>query len=148
MSFQEQIQDQIKQSLKDGDRLRLSTLRMLKAAIQQKEIDTRTDLTDSECLSIVEKQVQLRLEAAEQYQQAERKELFDKEMAEAEILRAYLPEKLDLEEVRKIISEIINETGAESLKDMGAVMGKLKQQSDGKIDMKLASDIVRESLSK
>ena len=148
MSFQEQIKAQIKQSLKDGDRLRLSTLRMLKAAIQQKEIDTRTDLTDSECLSIVEKQVQLRLEAAEQYQQAERKELFDKEMAEAEILRAYLPEKLDLEEVRKIISEIINETGAESLKDMGAVMGKLKQQSDGKIDMKLASDIVRESLSK
>ena len=148
MSFQEQIKAQIKQSLKDGDRLRLSTLRMLKAAIQQKEIDTRTDLSDSECLSIVEKQVQLRLEAAEQYQQAERKELFDKEMTEAEILRAYLPEKLDLEEVRKIISEIINETGAESLKDMGAVMGKLKQQSDGKIDMKLASDIVRESLSK
>ncbi len=148
MSFQEQIQDQIKQSLKDGDRLRLSTLRMLMAAIQQKEIDTRTNLTDSECLSIVEKQVQLRLEAAEQYQQGERQELFDKEMAEAEILRTYLPEKLDAEAVREIISEIINETGAESLKDMGAVMGKLKQQADGKIDMKLASDIVKESLSK
>ena len=148
MSFQEQIKAQIKQSLKDGDRLRLSTLRMLLAAIQQKEIDTRTNLSDLECLSIVEKQVQLRLEAAEQYQQGERKELFDKEMDEAEILRTYLPEKLDAEEVRKIISEIINETGAESLKDMGAVMGKLKQQADGKIDMKLASDIVRESLSK
>ena len=148
MSFQEQIQDQIKQSLKDGDRLRLSTLRMLMAAIQQKEIDTRTSLSDSECLSIVEKQVQLRLEAAEQYQQGERQELFDKEMAEAEILRTYLPEKLDAEAVREIISEIINETGAESLKDMGAVMGKLKQQADGKIDMKLASDIVKESLSK
>ena len=118
------------------------------AAIQQKEIDTRTNLSNSECLSIVEKQVQLRLEAAEQYQQAERKELFDKEMAEAEILRGYLPEKLDAEEVRKIISEIINETGAETLKDMGTVMGKLKQQAEGKIDMKLASDIVRESLSK
>ena len=118
------------------------------AAIQQKEIDTRTSLSDSECLSIVEKQVQLRLEAAEQYQQGERKELFDKEMAEAEILRAFLPEKLDEDEVRKIISDIIDETGAESLKDVGAVMGKLKQQSDGKIDMKLASNIVRESLSK
>ena len=118
------------------------------AAIQQKEIDTRTSLSDSECLSIVEKQVQLRLEAAEQYQQGERKELFDKEMAEAEILRAFLPEKLDEDEVRKIISDIIDETGAESLKDIGAVMGKLKQQSDGKIDMKLASNIVRESLSK
>ena len=99
-------------------------------------------------LIIVEKQVQLRLEAAEQYQQGERKELFDKEMAEAEILRAYLPEKLDADEVRRIISDIINKTGAESLKDMGAIMGKLKEQADGKIDMKLASDIVRESLSK
>ena len=118
------------------------------AAIQQKEIDTRANLSDLECLSIVEKQVQLRLEAAEQYQQGERKELFDKEMAEAEILRAYLPEKLDAEEVRKIISDIINETGAESLKDIGTVMAKLKQQADGKIDMKLASDFVRESLSK
>ena len=148
MSFQEQIQDQIKKSLKDGDRLTLNTLRMLKAAIQQKEIDSRTDLSDSECLSIVEKQVQLRLEAAEQFQQAERKELFDKEMAEAEILRSYLPEKLEPKEVKKIVIEIINETGAETLKDMGIVMGKLKQQAEGKIDMKLASDIVRESLSK
>ena len=148
MSFQEQIQDQIKKSLKDGDRLTLNTLRMLKAAIQQKEIDSRTDLSDSECLSIVEKQVQLRLEAAEQFQQAERKELFDKEMAEAEILRSYLPEKLEPKEVKKIVIEIINETGAETLKDMGIVMGKLKQQAEGKIDMKLASDIVKESLSK
>ncbi len=148
MSFQEQIQDQIKQSLKDGDRLKLSTLRMLMAAIQQKEIDTKTNLSSAECLTIVEKQVQLRLEAAEQYQQGERKELFDKEMAEAEILRAYLPEKLDAEAVKEIISEIIKETGAESLKDMGIVMGKLKQEADGKIDMKLASDIVKESLSK
>jgi len=147
LSFQKQLQDQINQSLKDGDRLRISTLRMLMAAIQQKEIDTRNQLSDSECLSIVEKQVQLRLEAAEQYQQAERIELFDKEMAEAEILRTYLPEKLDAEAVKQIISEIINETGAQTMKDMGMIMAKLKEQADNKIDMKLASQIVRESLS-
>ena len=147
MSFQKQLQDQINQSLKDGDRLRISTLRMLMAAIQQKEIDTRNQLSDSECLSIVEKQVQLRLEAAEQYQQAGRIELFDKEMAEAEILRTYLPEKLDAEAVKQIISEIINETGAQTMKDMGMIMAKLKEQADNKIDMKLASQIVRESLS-
>ena len=147
MSFQKQLQDQINQSLKDGDRLRISTLRMLMAAIQQKEIDNRNQLSDSECLSIVEKQVQLRLEAAEQYQQAERIELFDKEMAEAEILRTYLPEKLDAEVVKQIISEIINETGAQTMKDMGMIMAKLKEQADNKIDMKLASQIVRESLS-
>ena len=93
MSFQEQIKAQIKQSLKDGDRLRLSTLRMLMAAIQQKEIDTRTNLSDLECLSIVEKQVQLRLEAAEQYQQGERKELFDKEMAAVSYTHLTLPTK-------------------------------------------------------
>jgi hypothetical protein len=147
LSFQKQLQEQINQSLKDGDRLRISTLRMLMAAIQQKEIDTRNQLSDSECLSIVEKQVQLRLEAAEQYQQAERIELFDKEMAEAEILRTYLPEKLDAEAVKQIISEIINETGAQTMKDMGMIMAKLKEQADNKIDMKLASQIVRESLS-
>jgi len=147
LSFQTQLQNQINQSLKDGDRLRISTLRMLMAAIQQKEIDTRNQLSDSECLSIVEKQVQLRLEAAEQYQQAERIELFDKEMAEAEILRTYLPEKLDAEAVKQIISEIINETGAQTMKDMGMIMAKLKEQADNKIDMKLASQIVRESLS-
>ena len=120
---------------------------MLMAAIKQKEIDTRIEITVTDILSIIEKQVQQRFEAAEIYEKAGRNELFDKEMAEAKILKAYLPEKLSEEEVRLIISTIINETGANTLKDMGTVMAKLKDQADGKINMKTASQIVKESLS-
>lgn len=147
MSLLEQLQEHINQSLRKGDRLKLSTLRMLMAAIKQKEIDTRIEINETDILSIIEKQVQQRFEAAEIYEQAGRNELFDKEMAEAEILKAYLPEKLSEEEVRLIISTIINETGANTLKDMGTVMAKLKDQADGKINMKTASQIVKESLS-
>ena len=147
MSLLEQLQEHINQSLRKGDRLKLSTLRMLMAAIKQKEIDTRTEINETDILSIIEKQVQQRFEAAELYEKAERNELFDKEMSEAEILKTYLPEKLSEEEVRLIISTIINETGANTLKDMGTVMAKLKEQADGKINMKTASQIVKESLS-
>ena len=147
MSLLEQLQEHINQSLRKGDRLKLSTLRMLMAAIKQKEIDTRTEINETDILSIIEKQVQQRFEAAELYEKAERNELFDKEMAEAEILKTYLPEKLSEEEVRLMISTIINETGANTLKDMGTVMAKLKEQADGKINMKTASQIVKESLS-
>ena len=147
MSLLEQLQQHINQSLREGDRHKLSTLRMLMAAIKQKEIDTRIEITMADILSIIEKQVQQRFEAAEIYEKAGRNELFDKEMAEADILKAYLPEKLSEEEARLIIANIINETGANTLKDMGTVMAKLKQQSDGKIDMKTASRIVKESLS-
>ena len=147
MSLLEQLQEHINQSLREGDRHKLSTLRMLMAAIKQKEIDTRVEITVTDILSIIEKQVQQRFEAAEIYEQAGRNELFDKEMAEAEILKAYLPEKLSEEEVRLIISTIINETGANTFKDMGTVMAKVKDQADGKINMITASQIVIDSLS-
>jgi len=147
LSLHEQLQEHINQALRQGERLKLSTLRMLMAAIKQKEIDTRVEINEADILSIIEKQIQQRFEAAEHYEKAERNELFDKEMAEADILKAYLPEKLSEEEARLIIANIINETGANTLKDMGTVMAKLKQQSDGKIDMKTASRIVKESLS-
>ena len=134
--------------MKAGDRLKLSTLRMLVAAIKQKEIDTRSDLSDDDIISIIEKQMQQRLEAAEQYEAAGRNELFEKESQEAEILKAYLPEKLGEEEVKEMIEKIISEMGEISMKEMGNVMSALKDQAGSKIDMKLASQMVREIISK
>ena len=134
--------------MKAGDRLKLSTLRMLVAAIKQKEIDTRSDLSDDEIISIIEKQMQQRLEAAEQYEAAGRNELFEKESQEAEILKAYLPEKMGEEEVKEMIEKIISEMGEISMKEMGNVMSALKDQAGSKIDMKLASQMVREIISK
>jgi len=143
-----QIQDHVKDAMKAGDRLKLSTLRMLVAAIKQKEIDTRSDLSDDDIISIIEKQMQQRLEAAEQYEAAGRNELFEKESQEAEILKAYLPEKMGEEVVKEMIEKIISEMGEISMKEMGNVMSALKNQAGSKIDMKLASQMVREIIAK
>ena len=134
--------------MKAGDRLKLSTLRLLVAANRQKEIDTRSDLSDDDIISIIEKQMQQRLEAAEQFEAAGRNELFEKESQEAEILKAYLPEKMGAEEVKEMIEKIISEMGEISMKEMGNVMSALKDQAGSKIDMKLASQMVREIISK
>ena len=148
MTLITQIQDHVKDAMKAGDRLKLSTLRMLVAAIKQKEIDTRSDISDDDIISIIEKQMQQRLEAAEQYEAAGRNELFEKESQEAEILKAYLPEKMGEEEVKEMIEKIISEMGEISMKEMGNVMSALKDQAGSKIDMKLASQMVREIISK
>ena len=148
MTLITQIQNHVKDAMKAGDRLKLSTLRLLVAAIKQKEIDTRSDVSDDEIISIIEKQMQQRLEAAEQYEAAGRIELFEKESQEAEILKAYLPEKMGEEELKEMIEKIISEMGEISMKEMGNVMSALKDQAGSKIDMKLASQMVREIISK
>ena len=143
-----QIQEDIKSALRNQERLKLITLRMLVAAIQQKEIDTREKITEDGILAIIEKQVQLRNEAAEQYQAADRLELFKKENEEANILKLYLPDKLDEKEIVTIIESTIASVGAKTIQDMGQVMSELKNQSQGRIDMKLASTMVRNLLLK
>ena len=134
--------------MRAGDRLKLSTLRMLVAAIKQKEIDTRTELPDDDVISIIEKQMQQRLEAAEQYEAAGRNELFEKESQEAEILKTYLPEKMSEDDVIAMIERIISDMGEVSMKEMGNIMAALKNEAGSKIDMKLASQMVREIIAK
>jgi len=141
-----QIREDINTALRGGERLKLTTLRILLSVIKQREKDTGQEITDDVILGIIEKQVQLRKEAAELYQAADRLELFEKENEEATILQGYLPEKLDELELTKIIETIISNTGAETIQDMGRVMAKLKGQSQGSIDMKIASNIVKEIL--
>ena len=148
MSLLAQIQEDIKTALRNGERLKLTTLRILLSVIQKREKDTGQEITDDAILAIIEKQVQLRKEAAEIYQAADRLELFEKENEEATILQGYLPEKLDELELTKIIETIISNTGAETIQDMGRVMAELKNQSQGSIDMKQASGIVRMLLSR
>ena len=133
--------------MKAADKLKLSTLRMLVAAIKQKEIDTRTELSDDEVISIIEKQVQQRLESAEQYKSAGRDELFEKESQEAEILTTYLPEKMSEEEVAEMIEKIMSDMGEVTMKEMGNLMATLKNQAGSKIDMKLASQMVRDKIA-
>ena len=107
MSLLTQIQEDIKTALRSGERLKLTTLRILLSVIQKREKDTGQEITDDAILAIIEKQVQLRKEAAEIYQAADRLELFEKENEEATILQGYLPEKLDELELTKIIETLI-----------------------------------------
>lgn len=148
MSLLTQIQEDIKTALRSGERLKLTTLRILLSVIKKREKDTRKEITKDAILAIIEKQVQLRKEAAEIYQAADRLELFEKENEEATILQGYLPEKLDELELTKIIETIISNTGAETIQDMGRVMAELKNRSQGSIDMKQASGMVRMLLSR
>jgi uncharacterized protein YqeY len=147
LSLLTQIQEDIKTALRSGERLKLTTLRILLSVIKKREKDTRQEITKDAILAIIEKQVQLRKEAAEIYQAADRLELFEKENEEATILQGYLPEKLDELKLTKIIVTIISTTGAETIQDMGRVMTELKTWSQGSIDMKQASGIVRMLLS-
>ena len=146
MSLLAQIQEDIKSALRSGERLKLTTLRILLSAIKKREKDTRQEITEDAILAIIEKQVQLRKEAAELYEAANRLELFKKENEEASILQGYLPKKLDTPELTKIIETIISTIGAETIQDMGQIMAEIKKQSKGSIDMKIASNIVKEIL--
>ena len=141
-----QIQEDIKTALRSGERLKLTTLRILLSVIKQREKDTGKEINDAAILGIIEKQVQLRKEAAELYKNAERLELLKKENKEKAILQKYLPEKLDIPDLTKIIEAIISRIEAETIQDMGKVMAELKKQSKGSIDMKIASNIVKEIL--
>jgi len=119
-----QIQEDIKTALRGGERLKLTTLRMLLSVIKQREKDTGKEIKDHAVLGIIEKQVQLRKEAAELYKDAERPELLKKENKEKAILQEYLPEKLDIQELTKTIETIISKIEDGTIQDMGKVMAK------------------------
>ena len=135
MSLKEKIKDDIKQAMRDRNESRLSTLRMLSAAIQRREVDERIQLDDAQVLVVIEKLVKQGREAIEQYVKGGRPELADKESGEIAIFQTYLPQQLSETEIDKLIAEAIATTGASSVKDMGKVMGVLKPKLQGRADM-------------
>ena len=147
MALKDQILDDVKTALRAGDKLRLVSLRMLAAAIKQQEVDTRATVEDADTLRIVEKLVKQRREAAAQFSDAGRAELADKELAEADILKAYLPEPLDDATLDALIDEVIAATGATSPRDMGKVMNAIRGQAQGRADMGTVSQRVKARLA-
>ena len=133
--------------MRAGEKQRLTVIRMLKAAIQRREVDDRIELDEAGTLKIIEKLVKQGQDSAEQFTQGGRPELADKELAEIEILRAYLPEPLSDAELEALIETVITSTGATSLRDMGAVMNALREQAQGRADMGAASGLVKARLA-
>jgi uncharacterized protein YqeY len=135
MSLKEKIKDDIKQAMRDKNVSRLSTLRMLSAAIQRREVDERIQLDDAQVMAVLEKQVKQGRESIEQYVKGGRQDLADKESGEIAVYQSYLPQQLSETEVDKLIAEAVATTGASSVKDMGKVMGWLKPKLQGRADM-------------
>ncbi len=146
MSLKQEINDQVKAAMKGGDKARLKVLRMLTAAIKQKEIDERIELDDARVLAVIDKQVKQRRESIEQYTAGGRAELAEAEQAEIDILSDFLPEQLGEDELTAMIAQAIADTGASSMADMGKVMGQLKPRVQGRADMKQVSAAVRSKL--
>jgi len=130
-----QITEDMKAAMRSGDKERLGVIRMITAAIKQREVDERITLDDTQVLSVLEELFKKRKESLVQFQAGNRQDLVDKETAEITLLQSYLPAQLSDAEVDSLIGDAIASTGATSIKDMGKVMGIIKGKAQGRADM-------------
>lgn len=138
---------EMKTAMKNKDKLRLSVIRMALAAFKQKEIDEKIVITDDKILEILIKMIKQRKDSAEQFKNAQRQELAQKEIEEIEVLQSYLPKPLSENEIMDIVQQAISALGASSVKDMGTIMAKIKDKLHGRADMGKVSAIVKSELS-
>jgi len=147
MSLEERLVEEMKQALKSNDKLKLSTIRMIRSASKNKEIELRKKLEDEDVVKVIQVMLRKGEESVEQFQTGGRMDLVEKEKKEIEILKSFLPQPLSQEEILKIIDQSIQETQASSLKDIGKVMKSVMPKIGGKADGKLINQLVKERLS-
>ena len=135
MSLKTRITDDMKTALRAGDKARLSTLRLILAAIKQREVDERIELDDTQILVVLDKMLKQRRESIVQYEKGKRPDLVAGEQAEITVIQGYLPAQLSEAELGALISDAIQATGASSLRDMGKVMGLVRPKAQGRADM-------------
>ena len=148
MSLREQITADMKEAMRARDTARLEAVRLLRAAIQRREVDEQIELTDDEVLSVIQKMIKQGRDSIEQFEKGDRHDLVEKETAMLTVLEPYLPDALSDEDLAALIAEALIHTNAESMRDMGQVMGWLKPKLQGKADMAAVSAIVREKLNR
>ena len=146
MTLKAQISEDMKTAMKAGDKERLKVVRLILAAIQQIEIDRRTELDDVAVLGVLDKMVKQRRDSVSQFKEGNRQDLADIELAEIDVLDTYLPEQLSEAELNDIIEQAIKDSGAESMRDMGKVMGQVKAKAAGRADMGAVGTKVKERL--
>lgn len=147
MSLKDTINDEVKNAMRAQDKPRLGILRLITAALKQKEVDERISLDDGQVLGVLEKMVKQRRDSIQQYEAGNRMDLADQEKFEIGIIQAFLPAQLSEGEIDAAVAAAIASTGATGAKDMGKVMGALKQQLAGKADMTVVSARVKAKLS-
>ena len=147
MSLKEKISEDMKSAMRSKDVALLGTIRLIQAAIKQKEVDERILVDDSSVISIIEKMLKQRNDSIEAFKKANRTDLVEKEEFEVSVLKNYMPEQMNAEEVEKIIQEVIKKIGASSMKEMGPVMAQAKEILSGKANMAEVSKIIKAKLS-
>ncbi|MFL3022922.1 MAG: GatB/YqeY domain-containing protein [Methylophilaceae bacterium] len=147
MSLKEKINEDMKSAMRSKDVALLGAIRLIQAAIKQKEVDERILVDDSSVISIIEKMLKQRNDSIEAFKKANRIDLVDKEEFEVSVLKNYMPEQMNAEEVEKIIQEVIKKIGASSMKEMGPVMAQAKEILSGKANMAEVSKIIKAKLS-
>ena len=148
MSLKDRIQDDLKQAMRERNQARVDTLRLLTAAIKQREVDERVTLDDTQVLAVIDKLIKRSRESIEQYQKGGRADLAAKEQAEIATWQNYLPQALSPAEIDHLIAAAVGATGAASVRDMGKVMGVLKPQLQGRADIGQVSARVKARLEK
>ncbi|HAC34212.1 MAG TPA: glutamyl-tRNA amidotransferase [Gammaproteobacteria bacterium] len=147
MALKETILADIKSAMKGGDKPKLATLRLVSAAMKQREVDERIELNDQQVLAVLEKMVKQRRESIRQYNDAGREDLMAQEEFELSILKNYLPEPLSEQEINGLIDQALADSGAQGPSDMGRVMGLLKPAVQGRADMGVISKQVKDRLT-
>lgn len=145
--LKDQLLEDMKAAMKNGEKFQLSTIRLINAAIKQKEVDGRKELSDQDILSILDKMVKQRKDSIKQFTDAGRLDLADIEEKEVKIIQEYLPAALNEDEISSIVSNAISTSGAKNISEMGKLMAIIKPKVQGRADMKLVSDLVKARLS-
>jgi uncharacterized protein YqeY len=148
MLLKDRITEDMKAAMRAKDSARLLAIRMLLAAVKQKEVDERIVLDDAQIIGVVDKQIKQRKDSISAFEQAGRTDLVDKESAELRVLEAYLPQRLSADEIATAVSQIVAAVGASGPADMGKVMAAVKAELAGKADMGLVSAAVKSALAK
>jgi uncharacterized protein YqeY len=146
MSLKEKITDDMKDAMRAGDKPRLGVIRLILAAIKQREVDERITLDDTQVLAVLDKMVKQRRDSVTQFQAGNRQDLADKEQTEIEQIQAYLPAQLGEAELDKLVTDAIKTSGAAGIKDMGKVMGLRKPKVQGRADMGAVSTLIKSKL--
>lgn len=148
MQIREQIMNDMKAAMREKDQVRLDAIRGLQSAIKNREIDSRPNpLTEDDVLAVIKKLVKQRKESIEQFQSAGRQDLVEKESTELKVLETYLPAQMSREQIEKIVAEVVAETGAKTIKDMGTVMKAVTAKTAGAADNKLVSELIKAKLA-
>lgn len=146
MSLAERLSEDMKQAMKDKDKVRLSVIRMVRAAAKNREIETGTALSDDELATVIQKELKQRRDSLQAFESAGRTDLADSTAAEIRVLSEYLPDQMSEADLRQFVEEIIRDTGASGKADVGKVMGQLMPKIRGRADGKLAQQVVQSML--